>query len=155
MQLNINTEIHLLIVDDDPLITNIASRALEKKPYTVKTAGSGEEALEILKESQVDILITDLSMPWMSGLELMEKVVKLYPELLVIVLTGHGNLDSAVEAMSKGAVDYLQKPLDLIEIQLAVYKVAQKLNMNRELHKRIDLLKKENESLKAKLEGSK
>jgi DNA-binding NtrC family response regulator len=101
----------VLVVDDEPGVRSFLSGALETEGHEVDTAASGEEALTRLRARAFDLLITDLKMPGIDGLRLLEAALGLQPELPVIVVTAHGNVESAVQAMRLGAVDYVQKPL--------------------------------------------
>ncbi len=117
----------ILIVDDEPSIIILLSRILEQEGYTVRTALSGQEALKEIKGFLPDLVITDLKMPGMSGLELMNRVKESHPETDFIILTAFATVENAVQAMKKGAFDYLLKPLkDPDELRLAVAKVAER-----------------------------
>lgn len=100
----------LLVVDDEEGIREFVAEALEHR-HTVVTAPNGAAALEALAQSNFDLMLTDLKMPGMTGLELLARAKELQPDLEVIVLTAHGTVDTAVEAMKKGAFDFLQKPV--------------------------------------------
>lgn len=103
---------HILIVDDDPNILEVLEARLSSAGFTVHRADGGAEALEQLATSKIDILISDMKMPEMSGMELLAKVRGLRPTLPVIFLTAYGTIPDAVEAVRSGAVDYLTKPFD-------------------------------------------
>lgn len=107
-----SNDTHVLIVDDDPSILEVLDARLAAAGYTVHKATSGPVALKILKNSQVDVLVSDMKMPEMSGLELLEKVTSIAPHLPVIFLTAYGTIPNAVDALKAGAVDYLTKPFD-------------------------------------------
>ncbi len=102
----------ILIVDDEKNYPPILSAVLEEDGYETLTANSGHEALNILKGSDVDLVLTDMKMPIMDGIELLEKIKSDYPDLPVIMMTAHGSVDKAVEAMQKGAYTYILKPFD-------------------------------------------
>lgn len=104
--------IQVLIVDDDPSILEVLEARLTAAGFRTQKAESGPEALIILKKTQVDILVSDIKMPEMSGLELLEKTRTIYPNLPVIFLTAYGTIPDAVDAVKAGAVDYLTKPFD-------------------------------------------
>ena len=121
----------VLIVDDEIEALRAMGILLERKGgLTTLTAASGEEALEILSSEKIDLVITDLRMPGIDGLELLRNIKDLYPGLSVIISTGYASLDSAVEALRHGAVDYIQKPhnpkemLDKVAEILALRKKA-------------------------------
>jgi two-component system response regulator FlrC len=101
----------VLVVDDEEGIRAFLADALEADGHTVTQAGHGKEALARLGEGTFQVLITDLGMPIMGGLELLRAVRRDHPEVEVIVLTAHGSIESALETMREGAFDYLQKPV--------------------------------------------
>ncbi|MFZ5810574.1 MAG: sigma-54-dependent transcriptional regulator [Thermodesulfobacteriota bacterium] len=103
---------NVLVVDDDPHILEVLDARLASAGYLVSRASSGEEALERLKAGPVDLVISDVRMPGMDGMRLLENVERLHPGLPIILLTAHGSISGAVEAMKHGAVDYLTKPFD-------------------------------------------
>lgn len=100
----------ILAVDDQQIFLLLLENHLREAGFTPLTASVGQEALTILEQQAVDLLISDLMMPGMDGLELIEQVHTRHPGLPIIVLTGHGSVESAVEAMRRGAYDYLEKP---------------------------------------------
>ncbi len=106
----------ILVVDDEPNMRKVLSALLGGEGYDVETAESAARALDLLKTEQFHAMITDLRMPEMDGLELLKRVRQLQPRLPVIMLTAHGTVDTAVEAIKQGAFDYLSKPFDKSEI---------------------------------------
>jgi two-component system NtrC family response regulator len=102
----------LLIVDDEKNYPPILGAVLEEEGFEIFTANSGQEALEILGGSDVDLVLADMKMPAMDGIELLEKIKTRDPDLPVIMMTAHGTVDKAVEAMQKGAYSYILKPFD-------------------------------------------
>jgi DNA-binding NtrC family response regulator len=103
----------VLLVDDEVAFTDTLSKRLTKRGLNVLTAPSGPEALGILqKESMIDVVILDVKMPGMDGIEALKEIKKLKPLVEVIMLTGHATVDSAIEGMKLGALDYLMKPCD-------------------------------------------
>jgi two-component system NtrC family response regulator len=102
----------ILIVDDEKNYLLVLSAVLEEEGYEVLTTSSSLEALEIQKSSDVDLVLTDMKMPGMDGIELLEQIKTRDPELPVIMMTAHGTVDKAVEAMQKGAYSYILKPFD-------------------------------------------
>ena len=102
----------ILIVDDEKNYPPILAAVMEEEGFEPLMANSGEEALAILKHSDVDLVLTDMKMPSMGGIDLLEKVKKKDPELPVIMMTAHGTVEKAVEAMQKGAYSYIMKPFD-------------------------------------------
>ena len=102
----------VLIVDDEKNYPLILSAVLEEEGFEALTAFSGEEALTVLKNSDVDLVLTDMKMPSLDGIELLERIKQKDPELPVIMMTAHGTVEKAVEAMQKGAYNYILKPFD-------------------------------------------
>ena len=102
----------ILIVDDEKNYPLILSAVLEEEGFETLTANSGEEALSVLKDSDVDLVLTDMKMPSMDGIELLERIKEKDPDLPVIMMTAHGTVEKAVEAMQKGAYNYILKPFD-------------------------------------------
>lgn len=102
----------ILVVDDDPNILEVLCARLTAADFTIIPATDGPSALKILKESHVDLLISDVKMPEMSGMDLFVEVRKLFPHLPVIFLTAYGTIPDAVKAVKAGAVDYISKPFD-------------------------------------------
>ncbi len=107
-----NKATHVLIVDDDPSILEVLDARLTAGGFATHKAVSGPAALEILNNERVDVMVCDIKMPQMSGLELLEKIRPNFPQLPVIFLTAYGTIPNAVNAMKAGAVDYLTKPFD-------------------------------------------
>jgi len=108
----------VLIVDDENNTREGIARALRASGYEVFLAGSGDEALSLLKQNSMDLMLTDLRMKGMGGLQLIEESKKLYPDIKVIAFTAYGSIEVAVEAMKRGADDYLSKPVNLDELEL-------------------------------------
>ena len=112
----------ILIVDDEKNYPLILSSVLEDEGFETLTANSGQAALEILKSSDVDLVLTDMKMPVMNGIQLLEKIKDKDPDLPVIMMTAHGTVEKAVEAMQKGAYNYVLKPFDNERLILFVNK---------------------------------
>ncbi len=106
----------IMLVDDEERFLKTTKKLLEKKGYAVLTAISGEEALEKLKPQNVHVVILDVKMPGMDGNETLKAIKTLYPLVEVIMLTGHGTMDSAIDGLKSGAFDYLVKPADIDEL---------------------------------------
>jgi DNA-binding response OmpR family regulator len=105
----------VLVVDDEVRIQSVLSESLQPT-YTTTTAGSGEEAMALVSESRFDVILLDIHMPGMDGLEVLEVVKRQHPETVVIILTGYASVDNAVHALRHGAFNYLQKPISHEEI---------------------------------------
>jgi len=103
----------LLLVDDEERFLVTVAKLLGRKGYEPLTAQGGREALDILGRESVDVVILDVKMPGMDGLETLSEIKNRFPLVQVIMLTGHGTIDSAIEGMEKGAYDYIIKPYDL------------------------------------------
>ena len=123
----------ILLVDDEDSILKSMKKDFEHEGYEVVTASSAEAALEINKSQQFDLVITDLSMPGMDGIKLLTEVKKLNPDIGSIILTGYGDMTSAIEALRLGADDYLLKPCDSEELQLRTSRCIK----NREAHQKV------------------
>ena len=101
---------NILVVDDEPVIRVGLSRTLEGSAFVVDTANNGHAAIEMLQQKEYDLIITDLKMPGMSGFEVLGAVKSMQPDVPVIMITGFATVETAVEAMKCGAVDYIVKP---------------------------------------------
>jgi DNA-binding NtrC family response regulator len=110
----------ILAVDDEPIIRLLLETHLRQVGFTPVTASNGLEALAILERQHVDLIISDLVMPEMDGLQLLEQVQKRHPGMPIIVITAHGSLESAVEAMRRGAYDYLEKPYNPDDLRITI-----------------------------------
>ncbi len=110
----------VLIVDDDASIREALGRILDYEDYDVHAAANGAEALEILTERRLDLALLDIKMPGMDGLELLERIKKSHPDLVCVMVSGHGTVQTAVEATKLGAFDFLEKPPDRDRLLLTV-----------------------------------
>ncbi len=115
-----------LIVDDDEYILDSFSQLITLRGYTCYTALNGKKALDILSKKKVDVIIADMKMPEMDGMHLLKTVKGQYPDIDVIIITGYGTIDDAVEAMKYGASDYILKPFSLDEMILKVVDICKK-----------------------------
>ena len=118
--------VKVLIVDDEKDFVEMFALRLQETGEKVLTANSGRECLDILKEEPVDVVILDIKMPGMDGLETLKEIKKHYPIVEVILLTGHGTIETAVMGMKLGAYDYLLKPADADEISLKLEGAAKR-----------------------------
>jgi two-component system, NtrC family, response regulator AtoC len=112
----------ILVVDDEPNLRRVLSAQLMRDGYEVHTAEDGASGLAMLQEHHIDLVITDLKMPRMDGLELLRRALELDGELPVVMITAHGTVDNAVEALKTGAFDYITKPFDQGEVRIIVQK---------------------------------
>jgi putative nucleotidyltransferase with HDIG domain len=116
-----NRPARILIIDDEPNVLSVLHSLLEDK-YECKTAQSALEALEYLKEESYNLVLSDIMMPGMSGLELLEEINRLHRDTVVILISGNLNIQSAIEAMRRGAFDYVTKPFNLSDVETAVHR---------------------------------
>jgi DNA-binding NtrC family response regulator len=122
----------ILIVDDEEIIRESLSFVLSKEGYRVKEAANGRIAVDILKEESIDLVLTDLEMPEMKGIELLDQVSRMCPETLVVIITAYGSIDTAIQALRKGAVDYILKPVEFDELLLKVGRLLDNRRTNVE-----------------------
>jgi DNA-binding NtrC family response regulator len=122
----------ILIAEDEEITLKQLLYALKKEGYEAVGAKNGLEALDLIEREYFDVLITDVKMPGMSGIELLERVKEKYPAIEVLVITGFGSIDSAVEAMKKGAYEYITKPFNLDELILKVRNIHERRNLKKE-----------------------
>ena len=123
----------ILLIDDDPIITAGTGGDLEENGYAVTTTDSGEKAIEWLKKISFDLIITDLAMSPMNGIEVVKKAKEINPEMMVIILTGFGDMDSVIEAMRFDADDFILKPCDPGEMNLRLSRCFEKLEIKRKI----------------------
>src|SRR6187549_2340572 len=123
----------VLVVDDEPGIVDSLQKVFEKESLRVLTARGGSEALEILRREPVSVLLTDLVMPGMSGLDLLKASRSVSPETETILMTAYGTVENAVEAMRHGAYDFITKPLKgRAQVMRVVSKALEKRNLVQE-----------------------
>jgi len=133
--------VHVLVVDDEVNIRNALVTLLEKKGYRVWGVGTGEEALEHLEEARTDLVITDVRMPGIGGMEFLRRLKDKWPETEVLVMTAFGSIDTAVAAMRLGAYDYLTKPIDRERFAVVVEKALDRhalASENKQLRDRLE-----------------
>ncbi len=127
--------IRVLIVDDEVEFMETLVKRLRKRKLDVNGVTSGEAALGQLKEKQADVVVLDVKMPGMSGLETLREIKKTYNLVEVIMLTGHASMEVAIEGMNMGAFDYLMKPMEIDDL---VYKI-QDASKSKTLHEKAEL----------------
>ena len=125
----------ILVVDDDPDMREMVYDMLKDRGHQVTTAGSGQEALRALGEEDYAVVLTDLRMKGMQGLELLTEIKRLYPGLNVILMTAFGSVETAVEAMKHGASDYLTKPVKKDELVRVIERVVREAALRREVNR--------------------
>ena len=124
----------ILVVDDEEVIRLTVSRLLKNEGYDVSVAPSGEEALSRMKEGEFDLLLTDIRMDGMSGIDLVREVKKLPVDLEAIVMTSYSSLEVAVLGLRAGAYDFLLKPFDQLDlVSAAVRRAVERTNLVREV----------------------
>jgi len=121
----------VLVVDDDKNTRDGLQRAL-RRSYDVRVAESGDRALEVLAQDEVDVLLSDVRMPGMDGVTLLQRARARYPRLISILLTAYGNVEIAVEAMKAGAYDFLMKPVNLDHLDLLVQRALRSREVEAE-----------------------
>ncbi|TDI86543.1 MAG: sigma-54-dependent Fis family transcriptional regulator [Caldithrix sp.] len=144
-----NADYRILIADDEPSITAGLSALLEIEDYRVATVNNGAEALKLLRKGNFDLILADLMMPGLTGLDILREVNKAKLPIEVIIITGQGSIDTAVEAMKEGAYDYLTKPVDPKRIRSIIPKALER----HELVRRNQRLKAKNRQLEQTLKG--
>jgi DNA-binding NtrC family response regulator len=112
----------ILVIDDEDIVRTSCSRALAPEGYEVKLAKNGLEALKMISEEKCDIVLTDLKMPDMDGIEVLKKIKEGWPEIEVIIITGYQTVDTAVKSIKLGAFDYIEKPFTPDALLAAVAK---------------------------------
>ncbi len=127
------SSVKLLLVDDDPAMLALVESWLGQEGYAVLTASSGEEALQVFTQEDPDVVVSDLIMPGMNGIELLRQLRMLSEDVPFILVTSYGSIPSAVEAMRTGADDYLSKPLHPDEMKIVVERAIQQRELRREV----------------------
>ncbi len=140
----INNMSRILIVDDDRDLRKILKDTLTRRGYDVILAGSGQEALQMLEEAPVDLVISDLMMPGIKGIDLLVEIHQLYPEIGFLMMTAYGTVETAVEAMQKGAFDFLTKPFSISQIESRVERFYEYRSLREENSKLKKELKTQN-----------
>jgi DNA-binding NtrC family response regulator len=125
-------KIHLLLVDDEPDFTEVMHKYLSRHGITLSIAEYCREALETMESQTVDVVIMDMNMPGMDGIQCLRMVKDRWPQAEVIILTGHASVQSGLAGMQSGAFDYCIKPIDMRELLEKIELAAQKALINRE-----------------------
>jgi len=144
--MNMKEQIKVLIVDDEESFRDLLVQRFSRKGCLVKGVGTGEAALKTLMEEAFQVAVFDLKMPGMDGLELLRRARQLEDNLQVIMLTGHGTTESAIEAMKMGAYDYLTKPCNLAELEITIQKAFEKRQLLEENSGLKEVLRKDRSS---------
>jgi DNA-binding NtrC family response regulator len=124
-------EISVLLVDDEREFLDVLTKRLRKRKLKLAVANSGAEAIRAVQETPIDVVVLDMKMPQMDGLETLREMKKTSPSVEVIMLTGHANVEAAVAGMELGAFDYLMKPVDIDELLYKLQDAFKKKSMSR------------------------
>jgi len=127
------TKSKILIIDDEVDLCQTLLRLLEREGYKVFIAHSGEEGLLKVKENLPDLILLDLKMSGIGGIETLEKIIAIDKDILVIMLTAYQTVESAVKAMKLGAYDYISKPFNIEELKIVIKKALRERNLSREV----------------------
>ena len=117
---------NIMVIDDEKIVGSMAKRSLEQDGYEVETFLNGETALARLKEKTFDVIITDLKMKGIDGLEILRTVKQLYPKTVVIMITAFANLDVAIEALRDDVHDFFPKPVKIKDLKASIEKALEK-----------------------------
>src|SRR5690242_15703279 len=129
----------ILLIDDDPGVRETMERTLSTAGYAVQSAASGEEGYELARGGAFDVILSDMRMPGMSGLDILRRLRDVRVDAAFIIMTGFGTVDTAVEAMKLGAVDFVQKPFFRDELLMRVRSATER----RQLARQVDLLQRQ------------
>jgi CheY-like chemotaxis protein len=124
--------IQILIAEDDDSLREILRNVLQNPQRVIQLSKNGEEAIQALKKSPFDVVITDLMMSGADGLQVLEEAKKCHPESIVIIMTGYASLDTAIRAIRGGAYDYIRKPFKIEELDIVVRNACEKIFLLRE-----------------------
>ncbi len=136
-----NSGFRVLVVDDDASIRKRCVQLLHKRGYDVEGVSEGEVALSIVKDRRPPLVIADIRMPGINGLDLLERIKEISPATEVVMITGYGTVESAVKAIRLGAYDYITKPFDMDRLLKVVGNVGTKFALSEEVHLLKDRLK--------------
>src|SRR6056297_1867373 len=137
----------ILVIDDERSIRNTLKDILEYEKYEVDLAEDGKKGIDKVKQGEYDIVLCDIKMPGLDGIEVLEQIHSLASDTPVVMISGHGNIDTAVESIKKGAYDFIEKPLDLnrllITIRNAMDKstlVTETKNLKKKVSKKFEII---------------
>ncbi|MBI5681938.1 MAG: sigma-54-dependent Fis family transcriptional regulator [Deltaproteobacteria bacterium] len=137
---------NILVVDDDAGIRDVLKEFLEKKGYDIETIGDSRNVIERVKSKQFDIILVDLKMPDINGLELLKAIKQFDAETVVIIMTGYASLETAIQAIREGEYDYITKPFRLEEIYITIKNACEKIFLKQQHRVFIDELRQARES---------
>jgi DNA-binding NtrC family response regulator len=130
--------IRLLLVDDDETLIDTMKQRFQRRGFTVSSAGNATEAIELASHTHFDVALLDLHLPDLGGIELLAKIKELLPEIEAIMLTAHGSMETAIQAMKVGAYDYLTKPFHFNELEVHIQKAFEKVRLARRERQWVD-----------------
>lgn len=133
---SVKTKGRILIVDDEPVIRDSLGKWFTSEGYTARPVASGREALETIRQMDFDIALLDIRMPGMDGMELQARLHEAAPDLPVVIMTGYASVDTAEQALKRGAYDYIAKPIDPDELSHLVDKALEHRRTRREMVQR-------------------
>lgn len=110
----------ILVIDDERAIRNTLREILEYEKFIVDDASDGSEGVKLIEKNKYDLILSDIKMPKMDGMEVLDRIISITPDTPVVLISGHGNIDTAVEALKKGAYDYIAKPIDMNRLLVTV-----------------------------------
>lgn len=147
-----SSKIRVLILDDEKSFTEELHEFLEKSGYYCLEANTGQEGLDVLRNQEFDLLVLDVLLPGMNGLDILKEVKVKYPNLEVIIVSGHGDMDTVLQAMRLGALDYLRKPFRHIDIQIAIERTQKFIHLHHKLRQMVEKNSLISKALEEKIE---
>jgi len=123
----------VLVVDDEQDVRETLGTVLEKLDYDALTAANGDEALDIVRSQKVDVILSDLYMPGMNGIELLKRIKSMKTNVVFLMITAHPTIETAVDAIKKGAYDYLTKPFHIEEVRIKISRAMEKSGLTQSL----------------------
>ena len=136
-------KVRILVVDDEQRVRDEIAEFLLENKYIVHKAAAPSAAFIVLENNTIDIVILDIKLPEMDGLTVLTKIKDLHPDIEVIMISGHGDMSSVIEAMRQGASDYFPKPFRLMDINMSIQRTTRYINLNykyKELEKSFSLI---------------
>jgi two-component system, sensor histidine kinase and response regulator len=145
---------HILLVDDDPVLLQALSHtiSLRMSGVQVEIADSAKVALDLVQQQEYDAVVSDIKMPGMDGLDLLEQVLERYPAIPVLLITGHGEHELAIRALRRGAYDYIQKPIDRDDFVASLFRALQTRQLRRQIQVQQHVLEQYMLSLECQVE---
>ncbi len=124
---------HILVVDDEEDVRDTLKNVLKSMNFIPHTAAGGEEALQVIKSKKIDVILSDLYMPEMDGMQLLKKVRSYDKNIIFLMITAHPTIDTAVDAIKKGAYDYLTKPFNIEDVRMKINRALEKRGLTHSL----------------------